>query len=100
MMEHLDGLGPVASRRCQELIELNPRLFLVCGKACTLETLGSGLRRNECGQIDELPCLQSDQLIAGLTGLKDSNGRLARRDEPIRLRARGIEPLDHSSLDT
>jgi hypothetical protein len=38
-MEHLDGLGLVASGRCQELIELNARLFLVCGEARTLETL-------------------------------------------------------------
>jgi hypothetical protein len=76
-MEHLDGLGLVASRRCQELIELNPRLFLVCGKARTLETLGAGLSRNECGQINELPRLQGDQLIAGLARLKDSDGRPA-----------------------
>jgi len=39
---------------------------VVCGEAGALEALGAGLRRNQRGEIDELPCLQGDQLVAGL----------------------------------
>ncbi len=77
-MEHLHGLSLIALTVGKELIELNARLFLVCDEPCALETLGARLRSNQRGQIDELPCLQGDKLVARLAGLKDAEGRLAR----------------------
>ena len=70
---------PALSQHVAEMErELGARLFLVGGEAGTIEALGAGLRRDQRGQIDELPCLQGDQLIAGLAGLKDAGGGLAR----------------------
>src|SRR5215470_9508221 len=99
-MEHLDGLGLVAPRDVEELVELNARLFLVRDDARPLKALGAGLRSNQGGQVDELTRLQGDELVARLGGLKDAGGRLARRDEPAGLSARRIEGLHHAGLDT
>jgi hypothetical protein len=99
-VEHLDALGLIAPAGCEDLVELHAALFLVCGIAGAIETLGAGLRGDEGGEIDQLPGLEGDQLIAGLARLKDADGRLARGDEPIRLEARGIQRLHHAGLDT
>jgi hypothetical protein len=66
LVEHLNGLGLIALAEAEELIELDARLLLICGEPCAFETLGTGLRGDECGRIDKLACLQCDQLIAGL----------------------------------
>jgi len=63
-MEHLDGLGLIASGRCQELIELNACLLLVRNEARTLKALGTGLCGNKRGEVDELARLQGNELIA------------------------------------
>ena len=76
-MKHLDGLGLIAPAAVEKLIELRAALLLVGCKAGAIEALGAGLRRDERGQIEELPCLQGDQLIAGLAGLEEAGGRLA-----------------------
>ena len=72
-MEHLHGLRLIAPAIGEKLIELNARLFLVGRSAGALETLGAGLRRNQRRQIEELPCLQGDELIARLRGLQDAH---------------------------
>ena len=100
LVEHLHGLRLVAPAGCEKLIELHPPLFLVCGEARAFEALGAGLRCNQRGQVDELPRLQGDQLVAGLARLEDADSRLARCDEPIGLGARGIQRLHHAGLDT
>ena len=71
-MEHLDGLGLVASGRCQELIELNACLLLVRDETRTLKALGTGLCGNKSGEVDELARLQGNELIASLACLKDA----------------------------
>ena len=78
LVEHLDGLGLVAPTAGEELIELDARLLLVRGEPCAFETLGAGLRGDERGEINELACLQGDQLVAGLARLEDADRRLAR----------------------
>jgi hypothetical protein len=80
-VEHLDGLGLVTPADVEKLIDLHAPLLLVCGIAGAIETLGTGLRRDERSEIDQLPGLQGDQLIAGLAGLKDADRRLARRPD-------------------
>ena len=64
-MEHLDGLGLIAPAGAEKLIELRAALLLVGGEAGPIEALGARLRCDERGQIEELPRLQGDQLIAG-----------------------------------
>ena len=81
-MEHLHGLGLVAPTAGEKLLQLHACLFLVGCSASAVEAPGASLRRNEGGQIGKLPGLQSDELIAGLGGLQDAHGRLARCDEP------------------
>ena len=76
-MKHLDGLGLIAPAGAEKLVELCAALLLVGSEAGAIEALGAGLRRDQRGQIEELPCLQGDQLIAGLARLKEAGGRLA-----------------------
>ena len=76
-MEHLDGLGLIAPAGGEKLIELHAALLLVGSDAGAIKALSAGLRRDERGQIQELPRLQGHQLIAGLVRLKEAGGRLA-----------------------
>ena len=80
-------------------IELLARLLLIGGGASTVEALRPRLRRDERSQIDELSCLQCDQLVAGLSRLQDADGRLARGDERIGLGARRVEVPHRTRLD-
>ena len=73
-MEHLDGLGLIAPAGAEKLIELRAALLLVGSDAGAIEAPGARLRRNQRGQIEELPRLQSDQLIAGLVCLEEAGG--------------------------
>ena len=98
-MEHPHGLGLVTATGGNKLLELRPRLLLVGGGASAIEALGTTLRRDERGQIGELPGLQRDELIAGLTGLQHSDRRLACREEPTGLGPGRVEALYHAGLD-
>jgi hypothetical protein len=53
-MEHLNGLGLIAPAG-EKLIELCAALLLVGSEAGAIEALGAGLRRDQRGQIKELP---------------------------------------------
>ena len=77
-MEHLDGLGLVAAAAFEKLIELCAGLLLVGGKAGAIEAVGARLCRDQRRQIDQLACLQSNQLVAGLARLQDAGRLLAR----------------------
>ena len=100
LVKHLHGLGLIAPARCEKLIELHPPLFLICGEARAFEALGAGLRRDQRSQVHELPCLQGDQLVAGLACLEDADSRLAGCDQPVGLGARGVQRLHHARLNT
>jgi hypothetical protein len=76
-VKHLDSLRLVAPAIPEEPIELSARLFLVGHHTGAIEALCPGLRRDERGEIRELPCLQGDELIAGLGGLQDALSGLA-----------------------
>src|SRR5258705_11604591 len=98
-MEHLHGLRLVAPTAAEELIKLNACLFCVrCGPA-TIKALCSRLRRDERRQIEKLTRLQRNELVAGLRGLQDADGRLARRDERADFGPGGVGRLDDPSLD-
>src|SRR5262249_2733621 len=99
LMEHLHGLRLIAPAAGKELIELDACLFRVRGRPCAIKALCSRLRRDKRGQIEKLACLQCNELIAGLRGLQNADGRLARRDERTDLGPGGVERLNHPSLD-
>lgn len=73
-MEHLHGLRLIALTVGEKLIELNAGLFLVGCYASAIEALGARLRRNQRGQIEELPSLQGNELVPRLRSLQDASG--------------------------
>src|SRR5260370_20357939 len=77
LMEHLDGLGLIAPAGAEKLIELRAALLLVGSEAGTVEGLGARLRRDQRGQVEELPGLQGDQLVARPARLEEAGSRLA-----------------------
>ena len=97
-MKHLDGLRLIASAIPQEPLELNAGLLLVGCQAGAIEALCPRLRRDQRGQIRELARLQGDELIAGLGGLQDALGGLARGDKRIGLGSGCVERLHHAGL--
>ena len=98
-MEHLHGLRLVTPTSGQKSIELDACLFCVRDRPGAIKALCSRLRRDKRGQIEELARLQRNELVAGLRGLQDADGRLARRDERPDLGPGGVERLNHPSLD-
>src|SRR5207253_498660 len=100
LVEHLHGLRLVALRRAEKPIELFARLSLISSAARPSEAIGTRLRRNQCGQIDELSGLQRDELIARLNRLQSADGRLARGDEGLGLGTRSVQVLHGTCLDS
>lgn len=77
-MGHLNVLGLVGLSAGQEALKLLTRLILIGPKTRAIETCGASLRGEERGEVGELPCLQADQLIAGLQRLQRARRPLAR----------------------
>src|ERR1700737_3663594 len=98
-VEHPHGLRLIALCAGEEPIEWFARLVLVRGGACAGEALRARLRRYERGQVSELLCLKRDELIAGLSRLKGTDGRLAGGYERIGLGARSIKVLNDTGLN-